>query len=647
MKRTVACGLLGVIAVGGLMPAHCAAKIEATDERAAALALFRSDTRLQPRITLAQKERPLGEVVAALGSQLQVRLSCTRATADDRVTLFLDNRPAAEVLALLADQFDFHWSKQGETYQLEQSLAAQRREADLRSAYLQVQWDRNLALARHVERLSGMDPWQRNQREEQLTAALKRPGIPSEEAEALQIEAQALRDLDHPAAKVSTRLLSALVKPAQLQQVRQGRDLRLSTLDHSLDLAWMSQIDPPDTRNRRSDKEVHPRLDFILQFQEQEPYPQLPSDHFSQAVSRASGVLYDPRWYLNFHLPYGTLCTDSSLPWNASPMLPAPVPVLEVSDDPLWKQEVLLHRPAVPLKEDRTDLAYYKRQKLISLGDLAEALHQETGTEVLADGFVRARFPASEFTTRLPVRVLLERLARQRFSVRKESNLLRFRNNLFFLDRSKEVPESLLQPLRRGIAANGSVTLDDLATLAARVEGPRFQGLIQWWRGYFESGPIADPDLANQLRKHRRDLQFWVSLSATQRQLARNGASLSILQLTVSQRQRLLAALDYASENTWPSWVIPRISAEQLPALNFRLEQHTVREQSFRQDHPGGSATQTAYRLDPANPPMIPEGSVPVGEPVTLDEVVFVYAVANREEPLYRAPIPIRRSTPQ
>lgn len=621
--------------------------MEATDERAAALALFRSDPRLQSRVTRAQKERPLGEVVAALGSQLQVRLSCTRATADDRVTLFLDNRPAAEVLALLADQFDFHWSKQGETYQLEQSLTAQRREADLRSAYLQVQWDRSLALARHVERLSGMDPWQRNRREEELTEALKRAGIPPEEAEALLIETQALRDLDHPAAKVSTRLLSAQVKPDQLQQVRQGRDLRLSTRDRSLDLALINRIDPPDARNRRSDKEVNPRLDFLLQFQEQEPYPQLPSDHFSQAVSRASGVLYDPRWFLNIHLPYGTLRTDSSLQWNASPMLPAPVPVLEVPDDPLWKREVLFHRPAAPLKEDRTDLAYYKRQNLISLGDLAEALHQETGTEVLADGFVRARFPASEFSTRLPVRVLLERLARQRFSARKDGNLLRFHNDLSFLDRLKEVPESVLRPLRREITAKGSVTLDDLATLAARVEGPRFQGLIQWWRGYFESGPIADPDLADQLRKHRRDLQFWASLSATQRQLARNGTSLPILQLTVPQRQRLLAALDYASENASPSWARPRISAEQLPTLSFQLEQHTIREQSFRQDHPGGSATQSAYRLDPANPPVIPEGSVPVGEPVTLDEVVFIYAVANREEPLYRVPIPIRRSTPQ
>jgi hypothetical protein len=241
------------------------------------------------------------------------------------------------------------------------------------------------------------------------------------------------------------------------------------------------------------------------------------------------------------------------------------------------------------------------------------------------------------------MKVLVDKLALQRYSVRKEGDLLHFRNNLHFLDRTKEVPESLLLPWRRQVEAEGRVTLDHLATLAAQVDGARFQGLTQWWRGYFETGPAGDPDLADQLRRHQRHLLFWSSLSETQRRVARGGGDLSILQMTVPQRQRLLAALEPSGEDR----IAPRprhtLNPEEWPSLLFRLERHEVQEQEFREDHPGRTPLQYPRRLDPSRPLNLPVGTLPVGEPRLLEDMEFVYTVAGQETPLSRATITLRR----
>jgi len=242
---------------------------------------------------------------------------------------------------------------------------------------------------------------------------------------------------------------------------------------------------------------------------------------------------------------------------------------------------------------------------------------------------------------------LLEKLALQRYSARKEGNLLRFRNELYFLDRPKEVPESLLSPWRRQVEEDGRVTLDHLAALSARVAGSRFRGLVQWWRGYFEIGPAANPDLSDQLRRHQRHLQFWASLSDEQRRLVRSGGVLTIVQLTAAQRQALLTALEPSDEDRQPPgdrlWLTP----EEVLTLQFRMEQREVQEQEFREDHPGRCALQYPVRLDPNRPLNSPAGAVPVAEPVTLDERVFLYSAAGRKDPFRRASIVVGRPAPE
>jgi len=62
---------------------------------------FRGDRRLEAKLDLAEKNRPVGEWLKALGERLKAPLKAGRATADDKITLFLKDRPAGEALTLI------------------------------------------------------------------------------------------------------------------------------------------------------------------------------------------------------------------------------------------------------------------------------------------------------------------------------------------------------------------------------------------------------------------------------------------------------------------------------------------------------------------------------------------------------------------
>src|SRR5207249_3819906 len=94
----------------------------------------------QAKVTLAQKDEPLGELLSVLGRTLHVPLRARRDTADDKVTLFLTERPAAEIMALLARQFDFQWVHTGSSYELIQSGESKAREAERRERDWEEQW---------------------------------------------------------------------------------------------------------------------------------------------------------------------------------------------------------------------------------------------------------------------------------------------------------------------------------------------------------------------------------------------------------------------------------------------------------------------------------------------------------------------------
>src|SRR5437016_6086773 len=99
--------ILGLVAIALAAPSTGAARrpVRGGEGDALTRMLLESDARLQAKVTLAEKERPLGELLADLAKQLKAPLSATRDTADDKVTLFVRDRPAAEVLTLIAQHF--------------------------------------------------------------------------------------------------------------------------------------------------------------------------------------------------------------------------------------------------------------------------------------------------------------------------------------------------------------------------------------------------------------------------------------------------------------------------------------------------------------------------------------------------------------
>src|SRR5689334_15885921 len=75
--------------------------------------IFREDARLKAPVSLAVKDRPLDEVLAALAVQLRLSLTAEHAAGDQKATLYIGSRPASEVLTRLARHLDLSWKKNG------------------------------------------------------------------------------------------------------------------------------------------------------------------------------------------------------------------------------------------------------------------------------------------------------------------------------------------------------------------------------------------------------------------------------------------------------------------------------------------------------------------------------------------------------
>src|SRR5206468_5409615 len=156
------------------------------------------DPRLDVKVTLAEKDQPLGAILSGLRHQIKVPLRANRDVADDKATLFLDERPAAEVLALIARQFDFQWYRVREGYQLGQSIAGKRREAARRVQALEAQWS---AVQTEMERRPAMadTPHERLvDREEEIVQRLRDEDLDESELRRLSEERTLVVDALHP-----------------------------------------------------------------------------------------------------------------------------------------------------------------------------------------------------------------------------------------------------------------------------------------------------------------------------------------------------------------------------------------------------------------------------------------------------------------
>jgi hypothetical protein len=191
------------------------------------------DSRLDVKLSLAEKDRPLGDIVAGLGREINVPLRASRDIADDRATLFLDDRPAVEVLGLVARQFDFQWYRRGNGYELGQTIASRNREAALRAQALGEEW---AAVRTEMERRPAMADTPRARlvdREQEIVQRLQDEDLDDSELQRLSEERTLVVDALHPGRAPAQAIFRAL-NPDQIQQLLAGRDLWLSSADGTL-----------------------------------------------------------------------------------------------------------------------------------------------------------------------------------------------------------------------------------------------------------------------------------------------------------------------------------------------------------------------------------------------------------------------------
>jgi hypothetical protein len=191
------------------------------------------DARLEVAVSLAQQDRPLGELLPALGQEIHVPLRARSDVADDKVTLFLGPRPAAEVMGLLAREFDFQWLRTASGYELIQSGESRAREAARREQDWQEQW---AAIQAEMERpppLQGTPRRWLEEREAEIAQRLESEGLGESERARLEEERSAIIATMHPGREPARAIFRSLTTE-QVSELRAGRDVWLSEEDGSL-----------------------------------------------------------------------------------------------------------------------------------------------------------------------------------------------------------------------------------------------------------------------------------------------------------------------------------------------------------------------------------------------------------------------------
>jgi hypothetical protein len=541
---------------------------------------FPGDARLETRITLARQDPPLRELLPTLGRQLRVPLRASGSIADDKVTLFLDDRPAAEALALVARHFGGVWRRWGDGYELGQSVAGRRQEVTLRTRDDQQQL---AVLHGEMERAAQIPetPPERLEQRAQGIRALESEGMEPEQRARLHAERLAL----HPGRAPAVVVYRALT-PGQLREIVAGRELWLSSADGTLSPALAAQV-------RRAELDATKLWGALFRFLGAERWPppqtavvvRLYDTLREQVGPPARG---EPHRRLQFIVPLGpegNRTWSGLVGWSAEAPLPQPPPMDEAErhaterDDPVLQRIVALtlRRPPAPgsertRPEESASSAW--PAGWATLGEVAEALHQATGLEVVADSFTRARLDPRRLADRRPVVEILDRLAEElAYSWRRDGSVLCLRSRRWYRDRTEEVPERLLRPWRQRVGRAGAATLDDLAALASSLTDAQIRGLHQYWGWYFAQPPIPPPGAdAGGFYAACPHLRFWSSLSLLQRRAALAGAPLPVARMSLGQRQAFAAALlAPAGSSSDPNELHPLPAPAEIATGTFRL----------------------------------------------------------------------------
>jgi hypothetical protein len=668
-------------------------------------AAMRGDGRLAPRMTLAAKNRPLGELLPALGKQIHVALTASRDTADDKVTLFLDQRPAAEVLGLLARHFDFDWTRRDDGYELIQTTASKRREAARRQADVAEQFH---AINAHMRRLAQLADRPREDLEtlrKGIEERLKAPGVIAAERARLNDEDSALCDALDDIGTVAIAAYRCVTGSRRARLLREHR-LRLSTADGSLPrhvAAGVHQVlaayVSPDEPSSAWQALPTIRADIEISLSEPEEFcggPQSPGD----TTIGIGFELVSLRGGRDRHWSHSRECCPDIPAFTAALSAPGS------TDDPLLRQEVNLSDQRAPRQEHGgapgqppwVDTLLHPLSVwpagMVTLADLSEAIHRATRLEVLADSFIRARIDRQAIAGRRPLHQLLDRVAAEMdYSWRKEGSLLLLRDRRISCDRPQEVPDRVVHPWRERVleplpasrhrdggygAATAresqrpdelggrrvldigqparpevpglpprAVTLDDLADLAAALTDPQVCGIGNYWGWYLEDSGIAPPgrDNPSDVYDLRHHLRFWASLTPLQKRAAAAGAVIPLESMNPLQRRAFLRALEPELRDATNPFETLRPLPAELLAGGFGLGSNLLERGIYTY----GDADRTVFtnqvgyglRITPLGADGTPKPAD--CPPAFIDQYVFGYHLAGQQEPARTVEIQVPR----
>src|SRR5207237_626765 len=115
-----------------------------------------------------------------------------------------------EIMNLVARQFDFQWTRRGKGYELSQSVASRRREAELWEQEVARQWEAIAAHMRLLSRQLALPQADREARLQEISRQLTAPDLAPLERERLAEEHRAITDLKSPFAPAAVTLFASL-----------------------------------------------------------------------------------------------------------------------------------------------------------------------------------------------------------------------------------------------------------------------------------------------------------------------------------------------------------------------------------------------------------------------------------------------------